>query len=212
LADVNEAVNESLALKREQRLATILQTGANYGGNTSAVTSWGAGLGDPVADVQFAQRALWQGMGTGKLKGFTSLDVFHALSRHPKMTEQLKYTGNGMENGLVTPRMMAAMFGLDELLVGRARQETSNDGQTASYSRIWGNSFGIVRVADRPTRQNAAFGYTFRWNLGTTTPRTIVWTEPTEGTAGVHYVQTTFSEVEKVVAPTTSYLLTGVLA
>jgi hypothetical protein len=208
LVDMTESVNEGLLLNREVRIAGIVNNTANYAGNTAAVTSWANGAGNPVRDIKNAHKSLWTGMGPGMLVGATSYDVFLELCQHPALIDLFKASPRVTDSGLITADMMARTFGLDRILVGRARQDTANEGQTAAYSRIWADSFAILRVARRATKQNASFGYTIRHIR----PETVTWFDRREGVRGGWYTKTSTSETHKVVAGDTSYLLTGVLA
>jgi hypothetical protein len=100
--------------------------------------------------------------------------------------------------------MIAGFFGLSNLLVGKAWKDTANESQTASYSRIWSDVFGVVRVAGRPTIRNASFGYTLRFGA----VRTTEWFDQRLGVAGGYFAKTTESRTQKVVAADTGYLIT----
>jgi len=207
LIDLTEAINEGLALKREQRQATIFCTAGNYGGNTGAIAAgnrWdSAGGGSPVKDIQTALKGLWQGRGPSKKVGFCSRDVWDVLARHQEILDLFKY--NGSSPGLATPAMLAGWFGLDTILVGDARQDTANSGQTVSYSRIWSDVFGVVRVAMRPTIRNASFAYRF---LVDGAPKATQWYDQRPGLDGRYYAKVAVSEDMKVVAADTGWLIT----
>lgn len=205
MMDLTEAILEGIAFKREKRVSTLLTTSANYGSNTGAIAAanrWDVG-GEPVKDIQTAKAALWQGRGPGAFVGFCSRAVWDVLARHPSILDLFKY--NGSSPGLATPKMLAGWFGLADILVGDAREDTANIDATASYSRIWSDVFGIVRVAARPTVRNAAFAYTFRLNGR---PQSSQWFEAKAGYAGRWYAKVAVSDDEKVVASKTGYLIT----
>lgn len=206
MVDLQEALAEGMAFRRELRVATVLTTGANYNGNTVALAAgvrWDtAGGGNPIKDIQNAIKNTWTGRGAGDFIGFCSYDVFLVLSRHPMILDLFKFTGTSP--GLATPDMIAGFFGLPRILVGKARKDTANEGQTASYSRIWPDVFGVVRVARRPSIRNAAFGYILRHGL----PSSIQWFDQRAGKDGGYYAKTTVSEDTKVVAGDTGYLIT----
>lgn len=209
MMDLVEAINEGIAFKRELRIASALTNSSNYAGNTSTLSGsnqWdSAAGGDPIKDIQTAKAALWQGRGATKLMGFTSLSVFNCLARHPAILDVLKYN----RSGLATRSEIAQHFGLDDLLVGEARKQTANQGQTASYSRIWGLHFGLVRVAARATRRSAHFASLFRLNGD---PVTTEWYDPRVGKKGGNYAKVGVSEDLKVVAGDTGYLLVNCTA
>ncbi len=208
LVDLIEAINEDLALHREVRCMTALTTAANYGGNTAALAGgdrWDTSTSDPLKNIQSAIAECWQGKGPGKMVAFTNLEVWNYLSRHPQLLDLFKYTSPG----LTKMDAVARELGLSKLLVGAARRDTANKGQSASYSRIWPKSFGVVRVADRPTLRNASFGYTIRFKGH---PVTHQWFDPTKGVTGSYVAKIGLYEQQKVVAGTTGFLLTTVIS
>lgn len=210
MLDCTESVLNGLALKREIRIASKLTTAGNYP-TANKVTLAGADQwdsaagGDPIGVVQTAMAALFQGSSPTRTIGFTSLDVFNVLVRHAQLLDLFKYT----REGLITSQQLAGLFGLDELLVGQARNDTANSGQTAVYGRIWGNFFGIVRVAVRPSRRSAHFGSTFQLNSD---PHAFNWFDPRKGKAGSNYVKVGQSDDHKIVASDTGYLISSPIA
>lgn len=209
MVDLVEAINEGIAFKRELRLASVLTTAGNYAGNTAALSGsdqWdSAAGGNPIEDIQTALAAMWSGRGATSRIAFCSLEVFNVLARHPMILDLLKY----QRSGLAKKEELAGIFGLDDILVGAARKQTSNEGQTAAYSRIWGKVFGIVRVAKRPSKRCAHFASLFRMNGD---PVTTEWYDPKIGKKGGNYAKVGVSEDAKVVAGDTGYLLTTVIS
>jgi hypothetical protein len=210
MMDLVEAINEGIAFRREARVATLLTTTSNFASGNYATLSgsdqWdSASGGNPVEDIQTAIAATWEGRGASDLVGYCSLNVFNVLSRHPMILDMLKY----QRSGLAKRTEIAEMFGLTDLLVGAARKDTANIGQTASYSRIWGLDFGIVRVARRATKRSAHFASIFRMNGD---PVTTEWFEPRVGKSGGHYAKVGVSEDLKVVASDAGYLYKSVVS
>lgn len=209
MLDLTESVNENLALNREIRIATILTTAANFSGNTATLSGsdqWDSSSGgDPIARVLSATAALWQGRQNSMLIGYTSIDVLNVLVRHPQFLDLFKYT----RDGLVTRQQIAGLLGLDDLLIGAARYDAANIGQTASYSRIWGKHFGIVRVPSRPSRRSAGFGVTFQLRND---PVTFQWFDPKKGKSGGYFVKVGLSDDHKIVAADTGYLYRNVIS
>lgn len=208
MMDATEALNDVLAFKRELRQAAILTSSANYGSNTAAVSAlnrWDVTSGGTIiSDIQAAVAALWSGAGPSKKVGFCSLDVWNAIARNAKILDLFKYTSSG----LAYPKQVAGYFGLDDILVGAARKDTANEGQTASYSRIWSDVFGVVRVATRPGLRNASFGYTMRFKGRISTNQ---WFKQDAGAEGGYFTRVSYSDDYKVVAADTGYLLTTVI-
>ena len=208
MLDLIEAINEGIAFKREKRIAAIATTAANFSGNTttlSGTSQWSDAASDPIEDIQTARAAIWNGRGQTRVVGACSLEVFNTLARHAKVLDLLKYN----RSGLAKREELAQIFGLDDILVGAAREDTANEGQTASYSRIWGKTFGVYRVAMRPSRRSAHFGSTFRLKND---PATTEWFDPKVGKSGGYCAKVGVSEDHKVIAGDTAYLIAAAIA
>lgn len=209
MVDLIEAINDGLALNREIRIATILTTAANFGSNTATLSGsdqWDSSAGgNPVKRIQDAVAACWTGAGPGDMVGYCGLDVALVLMRHAQNLDLFKYT----MPGLTKMDRLAQELGLSKILVGSARQDTANSGATASYSRIWGKDFGVIRVARRPTLRNASFGYTLRMSGH---PITHQWFDPKAGVIGSYFGKVGVSEDHTIVAADTGFLLKAVVS
>lgn len=202
MVDLTEATSELIALDRELRIATVMTTSSNYfSGNVQTITAgsrWDdAGGGNPILNIQTAIASLWHGRGPSKVYGWCSLPVWNALARNTQILDLFKYSGT--TPGLAQPDQIAKYFGLDGILVSKARQDTANSGQSAAYSRIWSPSasaFGVCRVSERASLRNVAFGYTLRFG----TVMTRVWFDPKVSTEGGFYAQVSTHEDINVLA------------
>ncbi len=195
MVDLTASLAEGVLFRRELRIATALTTAGNYGANTWAVagaSAWNsAGGGNPIADLQRLDGMLWNGKGPGTKRAFTSLGVYNVLSRHPQILQL--YVFNGNSPGLATPDMLARFFQWESLKVGRARQDTAQEGAAAAYARIWepGGAFffGLLRVK-RGGIRNAGFATLFR--MGTPISTTVY--EPLSGHGGGYTSQLSVCE------------------
>ena len=205
MVDATDAVNEGLAFKREIRHAALMQLASNYSATNQfplgAGAKWDVPGSNPVADIKAALAALWMGRGASAKVAWCGREVWDVLCQHPAILEIFKF----VEGGLATPAMFARIFGLDGMLVGSARKDTSNEGQaTRVFERIWGNNFGVCRVATRPSLRSATFANTFRVAGD---PVTTTWFDPTEGKSGTFNVKVAMDEDYKVVAADTGSLI-----
>lgn len=208
MLDMLEGVLEGLALDREDRRLTILTTAGNYAGNTAgAGTNWNDSTGGSMlTDIRAGISACWNGRGANKKYGFCPITVWNSgIAENAALHERFKYT----QGGPAVTKQVANYFGLEDILVTEAREDTANIGQTASYARlVTADVFGIVTVADRPSLRSAHFGSTFRTK---DTPFTASWTDPDRGVRGGIVSRTAVSEDHKVVAGDTSFYLTSLL-
>lgn len=209
MVDLIASVNDAIELNTESKIATKLTTAANFPTGNKVTLSggsrWDTSSSDPVADIQTGIDALYMGPGPTKVIGYTNIDAFRVLSRHPKILDGMKYVTGGVA---ANRQQLAAFLGLDDLLVGKARQDTANIGQTASYSRLWTKSFGIVRVAQSPGIRTASFGYTFRFGP----KQTFQWFDQMPGVSGGYWGKVGVSEDYNIVASDVGYFLDTVIS
>jgi hypothetical protein len=207
MLDLLESIMEGIAFKREKRILTIIGTAGNYGSNTGAASNnWNATDGGDVIDnLLTARAALYTGKSPTKLIGACPLAVWNSgIANNPKIRDLFKYTGAG----LAVTTQVARYFRLDDILITEAREDTANEGQTASYARMMtGDVFAVLAVAQRPTLRSLHFGSTFRMNG---TPITTEWTDPNVGVRGGIWAKVAVSEDHKVVAGDAGYLITGI--
>ena len=205
LLDGTMLVADGLAFNREVSIASVLTTSSNFGANTTAVAAgseWNsAGGGSPIALIRQAVDGIFGGMSQADLIGYCSVNVYRTLSTHPAIRALFQY----QKEGFATPQMIASYFGLKDLLVGRARKDAANPGQTISVGRIWTDVFGIVRVAKSPSPRQYTFGSTFRW--GSVNSTQTYYAE--KGFNGNYVVKATVAEDYKVVSAKAGYLITA---
>ena len=140
-------------------------------------------------------------------------DVFIALQKHPKVIAAFygrASTAEGATPSVIAEKQLAVLFNVDEVVVGRAKYNTANDGQTVSMSDVWTNVAALVTVQTRPSpvRTNG-FGYQFRYNNEAMDVQFIPWL--IGGVRGGEYCKVTHSTQAFVTSPYSGYLITNVL-
>lgn len=220
--DLVENVNDVLAFKREIKIRDAATTASNYptGNKTTLLAGarWDDANGKPVRDIQTGLAAMWSGRGSTRVVAVMNSEIWNVLSSHPDMLQLLSLG----DRGLVSPEQFASFFGLDGILVSDARINTAAKGQTASYSRLWGNFFVLARVSATPQLRNASFGFTLRW-VPQTVPGVIggmpgfmagngvfaqQWYDQRIGDFGSLFYKRSHFEQVKIVASKTGYLIT----
>jgi hypothetical protein len=162
MLDLLDALAMRSSLMREIRIAAAFQTSGNYGTTVTppATEKWDStGGGDPKGVITTALSTLWSGNGATKRVAFCGKDVWDVLKSHPALLDVTKYTSKGY----IDLKAFAELMELDEFYVGSMRKRTSKKGQTATYSRVWGNYFGALNVPKSSRLRNVTFGATFRF-------------------------------------------------
>ena len=203
--DTAENVTMLVQLGREKRVADVVFSAANYGTQTYALTGanrWDDYAGsDPIGDVRTAKAAVH--LGSGKTPNVLVIGylAYLKLLDHPDILERIKYT----QKGIVTADLLAAVFEVDSILVGKALYDSSQEGDTESLGYIWGKSVALLYVESSPGIKKVSFGYQFQ-SRGFRTEKYRV-----DGRKG-DYVESGEIRDEKLVAASCGYLYTTVVS
>lgn len=163
-------LRDKMMLRNEREFASTFFTTSVWatdatGGSTS--TKWSTyATSDPVADVRTAKRTISQSTAQTPNLFMMGEIVEDKLLNHPDLIDRIKYTDRAT---VATMReALAAVLGVDEVVVGEAIYNTANVGQTASLSPIIDDDALLVYKNASPTPQKfepSAF-YNFFWEPG----------------------------------------------
>jgi hypothetical protein len=206
LARATTRVAEYIAVNRERRVANLVGSGANYAGNTlalSGTSKWSDyGNSDPIDAILTGLDACL--MRPNKL--VMGQNVFTKVRQHPKVAKAV--LGNAGDKTAATRAQLAEVLEVEEVLVGTARGNVARPGQAADLQRLWGNicaGFYSNPVAD--TSGGMSFGFTARWGARLAGSNRI---NPGDmGLRGGAEVYAGESTVELITAPLAGYLWTG---
>jgi len=152
------STTDLIMLDREVRAAGVLFNAANY---ASSVTLSGTSQfsdfvnSDPIGQILDAldiplMRPNIITMGR---------EVFTKLRQHPAILKAVH--GNSGDSGTATRQQLAALFEVDEIIIGGSRINANKKGQVVSLSRVWGKHIAMTyrnRLAN--TRSGITFGLT----------------------------------------------------
>lgn len=154
----------SLTLSLEVEQAKLASDPANYGAaNRLALTGndkWDADSSDPVGDIEAAKDQVRTTCGVEPNRMAISALGFKALKYHPKIAERFKYTTAES----VTAKMLAVLFDLEELVVGKALYLEGKVPGDRTFREAWDN---VAVLAYTPTQdasiEQPSFGYTYTY-------------------------------------------------
>lgn len=201
---VNTAM-DTLTLTLEIEQAELAGNPASYAiANRLALTGgdrWDSETSDPVADVEAAKDQVRTTCGIEPNRMVVDSKGFTALKNHPKIIERFKYTTSDS----ITAKMLAGLFDLEELGVGKTTYVDSTD-PGAPFREAWGN---IAALAYVPTQDAAleqpSFGYTY-------TLKGHPFVEPPrwEGSKRSHVYGVTFERKPVLTGMASGFLFTGI--
>jgi hypothetical protein len=207
-----DIVMNFLMLAREKRVADVVFNASNYGTNTSALAGanrWDVPTSDPIQAIEDAIESCFVRPNVMVL----GAQVWIKLRNHPKVLQYILSRASTTAGDVplrVNEQLFAEAFGLEKVVIGRARYNSAAEGATANSSYLWGKSAALIRVEGTPSpRATRTFGYTFRF--GTIETREIV--DNLRGVRGGVFIKTSHSDSEFVIGgSTTGFLYTTVVS
>jgi len=203
--DTTEYLTELIQMGREKRVADIVFAAGTFGTQTSALAGanrWDDYAGsDPIGDVRTARATVHA--ATGKLPNALVIgyQAHLKLLDHPDILERIKYT----QKGIITADLIAALFEVDKYIVGKALNDSSQEGGSESLGYMWGKKVALLYAESSPGIKKISFGYQFQ-SRGF---RTKKWRE--EGRDG-DFIEAGEVRDEKVVSADCGYLYTTVVS
>lgn len=201
-------IQEAIAAIREARVAAIMHGASSYLAGLQQVLAGNAQFtdyvnSDPIGVINSALEAplvrpnqmIFDSYGWSKFRA------------HPKIVEAA--LGTGAKAGNASREAVAALFEVDEVVVGASRANTAAPGQTAVISRMWGKHIALVHKAAVPDAEGAVtFGATFQWGDRIAGQ----WEDKDMGLRGGTRVRAGESVKERIVASQAGYLIRDAFA
>jgi hypothetical protein len=177
-ADATELVTGKVLLGRELAMQQLVTTASNYATGNTVTLSGTAQFNDyvnsnPIAIFRDAKRAFHAKMFMEPNVAVIPYQVMSQLEDHPDFIERIKYS----ERGILTEEIIAAVLGIQTIIVPGAGINTANPGQTASIGYLWGKDILLAYVPARAGLRIPAFAYEFVHAIGGQTTNTERWRE-----------------------------------
>jgi len=152
--------------RREKRVADAVFNTSTWT-PVSLTNEWDdADNATPIDDINTGKKAIRDATGlepdTLIVAYSTSLD----LGRCAQVVDQIKYSFPGVMPGTVKPNMLAQIFQLERVLVGKGVYDSADLGQDASITDLWSNEYAMLcRVSDGGINLlEPCLGRSFRWS------------------------------------------------
>lgn len=160
-------VNTQLMLAKEVSWAAKYFVTGVWGTSATPTVLWDDAASDPIKDVKTGIRTIKTNTGKMAKKLVLGYKTFDDLIQHPDIVDRIKYGQTPGAPAVANEVALAQIFGLDEVLVCRAVQNTAQEGVAASLSFIAGSRNALlVHTPSAPGLLTAAAGYTFAWAGG----------------------------------------------
>jgi hypothetical protein len=203
-----------LLLGFENRVASLVFTYANYGSSykvtLSGADQWSDAAGsDPVGVIDTARAACFVEPNTLIL----GKEVYDILKRHPQLLDHVKGGATSANPATVSMEVMKEVFEVENILIGKAKYNSSKKGQAAAYTRLWGKHAVLAYIDPNVTLDNVSAWKTFRWNqLTTGIGYKVRRYRDEERGGGGQWIETEMSIDEKAVCTDVAYIIKDAIA
>jgi hypothetical protein len=162
--DATEFVTQRLLLRQEIQWASdYFKTGV-WGSSVTPSNLWSDYTNsDPISDVETGKRTILANTGFMPNTLTVGYDVWIKLKNHPDLVQRIQYGGTPGSPAIVNQQTVAAVFGLDRILVAMAVKATNVEGETAAYSFVQGKHALLTFSPASPSLLTPSAGYTFMW-------------------------------------------------
>ena len=200
LADGTRYVTDKVQLALEVDVAAQAVGNSIWSSSATPAVLWSNDTSDPLGDTETAMNTVVAAIGREANTGALGRGLWRYVKNHPDIVDRIKGMAGPTSPAVVSINAVAALFGVDRLLIGRAIKDTAADGATSSLSYVWGNHLVVAYVTQTPSLMSPTAGYVFTYK-GRTVAR---YREDQEKQDVVEAAQ---SFVVKVVAADGGYLV-----
>lgn len=203
-----ERTTQLVELAREQRVATLVTSAANYPAGQRVTLAGTSQWSDFVnANPLDAILAAMDQMLIRPNTLCMGQAVWTKLRQHPRIVEAIRGTGAGgtAATGAVSLQEVADLFEVDQVLVGRAFHNIARKGQAPAYQRLWGKHCALLHLNRNlvsPRDAIPTFCFTAEWQGR----RAGTYEDPSVGTDGATVVKVIDQVKELVPYPEAGYL------
>lgn len=203
--DATENVSERLLINQEKDVAGKLADTAIM---TQNITLSGTDQfsdyanSDPFSVIQTGMDTVVKNAMVPVNSMLMSYEVFSKLRNHPDLLNRMAVTGNRV----LSEQQMADLFGVQNLYVGKAVENTAQDGQTDALSFIWGKHIVLFHKQENPGIKKVSLAYTLQVQNARFVDR---WDEPA---VKAEFVRANDYYETKIVAAEAGYLIKNAIA
>lgn len=159
-SDATRFVTQRLLLRQEIQWAADAFAATIWATDETPANLWdNYATSDPIGDLETGIQTVLGTTGFKPNKLALGYEVWSKLKQHPDIVDRIKYTSMGS----VTTQTIAALVGLDEIVVCQAVKATNVEAETAAYSFVHGKNALLAYVNPNPGVLMPSAGYTFAW-------------------------------------------------
>lgn len=168
-ADASRFVTQQLMLKRDIDFATTFfatstWTGSTTGSDITPGTKWDASSGDPIKDIRAQKKSVKKKTGIECNKMVFGRTAWDVVLDNPAVLDRIKYGASNRDPAMTNEAIVAAILGLDEIIVADTVYNSAAEGDTDSMGFAFTeDSALLLYAAPTPGILMPSAGYIFTW-------------------------------------------------
>lgn len=204
-ADTVEDLTDVILRRLEKSVADLF-TKTSWSLTVSLATAnlWSADttVSNPIPIVDTAATTVLANAGLAPNYAILPRQGFVYVKNHTSVLDRIKYT-QGPQNEDATKGMIAALFGVNELLVPASSYDTAHKGYGPSITSIWPSHCFVGYKPAKAGPKQASAGYIFRKNV----PMVRRWFD---NERNAEAIEVRMKYQARIVASLSGYLITGI--
>lgn len=172
-------VTTQAMLEQEFRVASLIQTTANWGTTLTGVASgatpgttvvqWDAAGAVPVDDIDYLKRVFRLATGVQPNTLVIPELVWLSMKKLASLIDRIKYGGTMDRPTEITLKQLEALFEIDNIVIPRAVYNSAAENLTPVYVDVWAQKqIWLGYIAPGANNEEPTAGLTFAWNGNTT--------------------------------------------
>lgn len=160
-------IAKNLMVSREATLAASLTSASVMSGKTAAASAnYILTASTPLVDFAKARAAVYDNSGMEPNTAIMDWKTFNVLRSNPSLIDvAFGFAFDGARKGvLLTEQQLAVAMQVEKVLVGRAKYNSAELGQTKVLTPVWGTGnviFAYINPTLKPSMPEQSLGYTF---------------------------------------------------
>lgn len=139
-------------------------TTSKWGTDVTPTVTWDDPSSDPIGDIETGIETVLKATGMRPNVLGVGYQVWKALKQHPDILNRI---GTGSASNVdprqITRQLVAALFGLDEIMVGEVSYNTAAEGAAISMDFAAGKNALLCYRTEAPSIVTPSAGYKFAW-------------------------------------------------
>lgn len=202
-----EFIKEKLMLNWEVRLASQVTSTSNVGSSSAVGSSWTDHTNaDPINDLNTAIYNVQDATGYRPNRIVFGLAAWRHFRENAAVISRMFGNQTAANGRIINTEMVKSIFELEQVLVGGGYQNTAQEGQTASLSKIWGDHVLVYYAPLTPRKDRPSFMYSFRWEKIMNMQATVLPDAKTKSDE----IEVGYYQDEKITATNLGFLVTNV--